>query len=1621
MKPQEFQRQHLIRGTSDPNCQEKRVKRLKLIATVILILVAATPIAWALLDLQGLFHLVRSASLAVRLTLISASFLLSMMLTAILMSNVSRHYSRLKSAGKMQQFSQSMDIKAVALGFVIGAAVWFGVGLLTDLSPRLRFFYTLFSLLPIAAMLVTVRKLKKKEEPKEKKKRTLVFRLIQVLLLLALLFFLFDLVGVYLYTPAHVIIQEIFPRYEPYTVSAILLPIAFILWLVERALKAKEDDEEEEAAPKEPPRPPHWLDEFLMQVPEGCSVCGAIGNLADKEASTIDDKSAHLRRIFDENIPTHDQVTGFECFRDLYKKFLLSKEIGNNQMVSESVTDLIVESEAGAGRTTLFMACVFDALFSHGQRALWIVPDEEAVEEVTSLFDRVAKAIGVEGYISCAIVNATEIPNVVGTLGKETEKESNLPVLWVGTLDQVESALYGSHLGKEHPDSLRLLIATMQLMVVDDFMSFQDTEQKHLPFLIDKHRLVVESNSLHSRTLIGMPILADLARDIVGRRLIGEGRFQPNIHTSRLRPRPLPNCWKVRIEASHPDKALEELACLLGGTHPELDIIVYKAAIDETERKKTRADMISKMGPRTGKFEVISRTSPVQQIDKATANAAAIFHQPTLHGNMSIALILGHGDEGTVLFEIISATHAESGLETGAVPVLMGKDAVGMLLEHLISAAQLIPARKPVPEECWNKLIIHRSMLGRVDREIKVDMLLDYDSTDFLREKSLNDVPSDLKNLGSMISIIDPPHHPGKGISTNQIHPVSRLVISEPNTGKFSITDKFLEDGQSDIGKWVGDKLEVMTSLATLRDFILNDSSHRWACRSIEPSDSPDIVALLHAEYYKGNGTQHILPMWCLKFKLEESQTISNLHGDPTTGFFVCSLEPLKENIRVEAKLIKRFTESGILTSGQIIDFGYAATVSAICIGLRTTSSRDLDMIISGGLAGEWDSDSDIHFWPELTAAFHYAMDMMVAGGSSFCRALAFDLKDHPKAPSRAVIFIIEPVLSGRSASNVFVDLFRDNHERARLFEVMQWVIGKISEAPDPDMTMRRFARVAFTERSGTRDCTSAVRLCRDVISRADDSRSIIEDSQLIPKPTDEDVRPPQGGRKPEHSDELPDYPDDAVPLGWKESIERLARSIKTTEDLSISLLLRLQGVTLTAGHFKTDRVAISNRAPYLELELAADTPQDQFIDALSEALSQGASQYAENRGRPAALLLWGIKAEDKTQGRFPRFDDPLFVGLAGGFSIAGLLLTARYKGPPAPTIPVEPTEGLELLEFEPAFSVPDEVTEMSVGSRCPLPAPPLVGDGPEIKWFWRNHEFSIRFGFADRQDAKRYVSLINDNWTRRIARWGRLTSPHNIIYYLLNDPYLDAMHALAKQLREKATGMNRTEFAQYLLAFVQSFEYLSDDTSKASDWPRFPSEHIANEGGDCEDSSALFASLLLAFGYDTSLLLLPQHAAIGVVGDFTGVHYSKDGKKYYYAETATSMGMEIGMEGTLAVDGHVFPFIIRSLPPQAPICVLRADLEYTSGLTVDMSLAVRHPQSTKAKIAVYGHLNDANDSICLGVGEIDIHGGRPELVDMRVEIQRDRLQSGSWEVSVVAWIDDKLAGRWLHVGSFGA
>ena len=105
---------------------------------------------------------------------------------------------------------------------------------------------------------------------------------------------------------------------------------------------------------------------------------------------------------------------------------------------------------------------------------------------------------------------------------------------------------------------------------------------------------------------------------------------------------------------------------------------------------------------------------------------------------------------------------------------------------------------------------------------------------------------------------------------------------------------------------------------------------------------------------------------------------------------------------------------------------------------------------------------------------------------------------------------------------------------------------------------------------------------------------------------------------------------------------------------------------------------------------------------------------------------------------------------------------------------------------------------------------------------------------------------------------------------YVLNTYDDEWMENLTDHFEGQGEAEGWTEYQTicFVLSFVQNLPYTSDLVTTGYDnYPRYPVETVVDKGGDCEDSSILFASIVRELGYSVALILLSEgeHMAAGV------------------------------------------------------------------------------------------------------------------------------------------------------------
>ena len=179
------------------------------------------------------------------------------------------------------------------------------------------------------------------------------------------------------------------------------------------------------------------------------------------------------------------------------------------------------------------------------------------------------------------------------------------------------------------------------------------------------------------------------------------------------------------------------------------------------------------------------------------------------------------------------------------------------------------------------------------------------------------------------------------------------------------------------------------------------------------------------------------------------------------------------------------------------------------------------------------------------------------------------------------------------------------------------------------------------------------------------------------------------------------------------------------------------------------------------------------------------------------------------------------------------------------------------------------------------------LNEQDNFEWTYNSQEYSIYLPL----ERSVYNYYKNEN--------------HTIVYemdYIRHStpeaPYVILIAGLLEQLAIEEGYTSMIDKAEFILAFVGAIPYILE--GEGEEYPKYPIEMLWENGGDCEDSSALYISIMEALGYDAILILLEVkaneadewggHAMVGIsIPGYSGEEWflvEGSDTKYFDAET---------------------------------------------------------------------------------------------------------------------------------------
>ena len=738
-----------------------------------------------------------------------------------------------------------------------------------------------------------------------------------------------------------------------------------------------------------------------------------------------------LAPLFGVPVPSVDQVQILERFQELYRG-MINRDEPNSLRHDENSADLLVFGSPGSGRTTSLLACAVYAAFVRGQRVLFFVPDSLRQSAFVERIERFLLKLRLNYYLKVGTLNDATVDGWLnGT--------SPLPQILVGTVGAVEQHLYGYHCSSSQFVKLRRVVLLPEVIIVDDFLDFDDAERTHLPFLIDKQRLLLASEHLPLQVLVSCRKLAPLGEEVLGKRLFTLKHFDRKANVLSIRPRQGGQAWKVEVQSDADPANIERLIklCLDRG----LDVVLYRSQIDEDERQAQESHLSSKGGP--GSIAVISDLerplSPLKSTD-----VDAIFYEEALCHEICLALRLHAGHDETVIFSI-SPTGMAQEANVGIVPVVADRTATPLMVAHLGSACRFLRPLIPVHVDLWHRFGVDyqsaRALVGGLtlaEESFFVDIFNDADYRAELwpylvvGKSGLTCAPVDIFGL------------PDLAWAVYRSAANDKLFIGRP-TSALKRTHPARRAAWFDDGAEFGNAAYL--DLAHAYRFRLFLGRRSIGLRTIIQQAADGSIRLL-GDIWHGNGIDRHLPVFHLKWTLPANQMAGGFWGSVGDGLRWFNLSCEELGVQVDAQIIGHMSDSAETTDLNAISFKYHARVSGMLFRPIQADQDILAKTLGAGLAGEWSTGAERRFWPVLTGALNYAIRVRNPGMQYFARILAFQLTGEAEQEfGSAVAWLIEPTTGGSTASRVVGDLLRKPQERKGFFQSATWFLKRLAES----------------------------------------------------------------------------------------------------------------------------------------------------------------------------------------------------------------------------------------------------------------------------------------------------------------------------------------------------------------------------------------------------------------------------------------------------------------------------------------------------------------------------------------------------------------------------------------------
>ena len=843
-------------------------------------------------------------------------------------------------------------------------------------------------------------------------------------------------------------------------------------------------------------RPPRWLKDLpraLAHTVSGRVEVGFVPAAIPSAAASSQDyapesRASSLEILFGGRSPTVDQVAALELFEELWLRHAHALHAEGFGRAVESHADLLMQAfpesfadPDDAGVLEVQVAAAIVAVVSRGQRVVFMVADEGERARVLEMVESRLVTLRIETLYRAGSLAPFDMGRwAPPAAAPGTAMEERPPDVMVGTLGDYEQALYG---GASASHVVRAILFDAEVLMVPNLLTLTRAKEGrlHLPFMLDKHRLMLASENRTVQVMIGTPPIGERPAAGRGSSRDGDGT-EPEVHVAlesialrlfggdaslrghtcnlRRRAKAFPGRAIVRVTAGELGPALRHVALHIAGLEGPAKVCLVLGREDP----RPAGNQTDAMRSGDGQVEVL------HELDFADTAALAArvseFAYAVMQSRTGGRLIRDVGarvdPRATVLVEVTSAPPVSAMVPprwTLTLPVFPSADSPALALAHLRSGAYQLGRDSCMRRDDfvrfgigWNRArwiasgeyqVLHEGWSIELDGSASTTLGASTDQGEIWPAAI---VRSDVRKERP-VSLGVPPER-GLGLAGSDV-----LQLAE---------DGFAPDPDR-AACWVGPRGQILgkVDLAYASRFVFGGDRQEYRAASAERSEEHGWI--IHGQPFHGHADEPELPAVEISLDIPPEGIGTSLQVRQGEHLRIVSVRDRGGASRIMstqriAGLASRShrlaARRGALTPGDIaaigpMEYRLRVGVSFVCLGsaewlgsIEPPATGDaLDTKLPDWMSGSWvigqQQSAGRTFSPAFTVALQQALSAISPGVLDFSRVAAFRLGE---GQDGVAIAFIEPHATVGTVAEVMRTIMDDPALRRRL-------IGKMLEA----------------------------------------------------------------------------------------------------------------------------------------------------------------------------------------------------------------------------------------------------------------------------------------------------------------------------------------------------------------------------------------------------------------------------------------------------------------------------------------------------------------------------------------------------------------------------------------------